>query len=520
MVLQLQGESVDTLTDTPGQFLERTYTVDVNAETNGQLTVVFWSTRPGEEAVINGLAISPAAGGPSLQCDCGTADSAVAAGYTRVTEADLYSAQTGYGWKWGGNNVAGEDRGQRGLHTNFSLSEDGEYLALVRPDLTVAADFGPEYPPQTEDVSYGIPAGGSAAVFLATATPGQPNSLERGSPVLLDRASGVFSAPFLLALSVDAAAATIHFTTDGTEPTEASPVYSTPLAIDATTVVKAISVEPGVAPSPVASGWFMKMAADLADFSSDLPIMVFDSFATAAGGWVASPVGFQFNAMALFEPDAATGRSSLTATPDVTSRSGLQLQISSAVSFPKKPMYLKLWDESNRDRNVSLLGMPAESDWALFAPHFYDRALIRNAFIYALSNQVGRYQTQTRFVEVFYNRSGGDVSAADYVGVYLLIEKIKRGPNRVDITKLEPHDNAEPEISGGWLLKIGRPDSASRGFTSDADVEGPQFIDPPESEVTPEQAAWIKDDFNAMFASLRDTNPETGYEQTIDVDSW
>ena len=42
------------------------------------------------------------------------------------------------------------------LHTSFSLSAKGEYLALVKPDgITVVADFGTAYPPQATDISYG-----------------------------------------------------------------------------------------------------------------------------------------------------------------------------------------------------------------------------------------------------------------------------------------------------------------------------------------------------------------------------
>ncbi|MBN2475232.1 MAG: lamin tail domain-containing protein [Pirellulales bacterium] len=42
------------------------------------------------------------------------------------------------------------------LHTNFKLAGDGEYLALVQPDGTVAHRFSPAYPPQYADVSYGL----------------------------------------------------------------------------------------------------------------------------------------------------------------------------------------------------------------------------------------------------------------------------------------------------------------------------------------------------------------------------
>ena len=43
------------------------------------------------------------------------------------------------------------------LHTNFKLTTDGEYLALVRPDgLTIASEYSPEFPEQTPDVSFGL----------------------------------------------------------------------------------------------------------------------------------------------------------------------------------------------------------------------------------------------------------------------------------------------------------------------------------------------------------------------------
>ena len=38
----------------------------------------------------------------------------------------------------------------------------------------------------------------------------------------------------------------------------------------------------------------------------------------------------------------------------------------------------------------------------------------------------------------------------DYVGVYVLMEKIKRGPDRVNIAKLDPQANSVSDISGGY----------------------------------------------------------------------
>ena len=42
------------------------------------------------------------------------------------------------------------------LHTNFSLSKSGEYLALIKPDgTTKTSEFAPAYAQQVSDISYG-----------------------------------------------------------------------------------------------------------------------------------------------------------------------------------------------------------------------------------------------------------------------------------------------------------------------------------------------------------------------------
>jgi len=53
--------------------------------------------------------------------------------------------------------ASGKNRAVAGapLHTDFGLSKGGDYLALVRPDGSVASEFAPEFPSQETDVSYG-----------------------------------------------------------------------------------------------------------------------------------------------------------------------------------------------------------------------------------------------------------------------------------------------------------------------------------------------------------------------------
>ncbi len=78
--------------------------------------------------------------------------------------------------------ASGKDRAVAGaqLHTNFQLDAAGEYLALVRPDLSLASVYAPTFPEQAADVSYGVAQtvtdstlidAGAAARFF---TPGGP----------------------------------------------------------------------------------------------------------------------------------------------------------------------------------------------------------------------------------------------------------------------------------------------------------------------------------------------------------
>lgn len=66
--------------------------------------------------------------------------------------------------------ASNKDRADPGgeLHTNFKLSSSGEYLALVRDDgTTVEYDFGPSYPQQVTDVSYGLQQSTSTTTLIA-----------------------------------------------------------------------------------------------------------------------------------------------------------------------------------------------------------------------------------------------------------------------------------------------------------------------------------------------------------------
>ena len=79
---------------------------------------------------------------------------------------------------------------------------------------------------------------------------------------------------------------------------------------------------------------------------------------------------------------------------------------------------------------------------------------MRNYLAYEFSNRIGRYASRTRFVELFLNEGTGvSLTEKHYAGVYLLIEKIKRGEKRVDIQSLKSTQEDPSEITGGYILK-------------------------------------------------------------------
>ena len=60
---------------------------------------------------------------------------------------------------------------------------------------------------------------------------------------------------------------------------------------------------------------------------------------------------------------------------------------------------------------------------------------------------------RTRFVELFFNMNGGTVSMSDYRGVYVVMEKIKRDGDRIDIEKLNETVTDPELITGGYIFK-------------------------------------------------------------------
>ncbi|MFN3873921.1 MAG: CotH kinase family protein [Ignavibacterium sp.] len=128
---------------------------------------------------------------------------------------------------------------------------------------------------------------------------------------------------------------------------------------------------------------------------------------------------------------------------------GIELRGSSSQQFPKKQYGVEIRDSLGNDFSFPLLGLPSEADWVFFAP-YNDKSLIRDALSYRLSREMNRYASRSKFFELVLN--------GEYMGVYVLFEKIKRDANRVNVKKLNPADTTGDAVTGGYILKIDKLD--------------------------------------------------------------
>jgi len=143
------------------------------------------------------------------------------------------------------------------LHTNFRLNSGGEYLALYDSSSPrrLVSQFSPGYPEQYQNHSYGFDPSGEVKYFAAP-SPGGPNNQSRitdmVAPVQFNLDHGVFEAPITLVLSTFTPGAEIRYTLDGSEPSSArGNVYSSPIRLTETKVVRATAFRPNYLPSAV-----------------------------------------------------------------------------------------------------------------------------------------------------------------------------------------------------------------------------------------------------------------------------
>ncbi|NLO22989.1 MAG: hypothetical protein GX116_01445 [Fibrobacter sp.] len=184
---------------------------------------------------------------------------------------------------------------------------------------------------------------------------------------------------------------------------------------------------------------------------------------------------------------------------------GIELRGQTSINFQKKGYGVELRDAEGVEVKESLLGMPAGDDWVLHGP-YVDKTLIRNAIAHKLYRDTERYSPRSRHVEVFLN--------GDYIGVYLLLEKVKRGKDRLGLKKLKDED-----LSGGYIFRHDKTNSIElEGFKS---IEGHQIIFhyPNWQKIEEPAKQYLKNFYTQFEQTMRQETWKSQYERIFDVDA-
>ena len=201
---------------------------------------------------------------------------------------------------------------------------------------------------------------------------------------------------------------------------------------------------------------------------------------------------------------------------------GIKVRGQSSAMFPKPGYSIEIRDDKGEGTDVSMFGLPPSDDWVLHGP-YVDKSMLRNALAYWLFRQAGRYAPRTKHFDLYIN--------GVYRGVYVLVEKIKRGKYRVNVSKLKEDDIAGDSLTGGYLWAFDKVGTNTGGGGSNnqggIEAEGFNTSDglnvilhyPKKENIQKQQEEYLKKYLNDLEALFKNGKNGDGYEKYVDLGS-
>lgn len=212
--------------------------------------------------------------------------------------------------------------------------------------------------------------------------------------------------------------------------------------------------------------------------------------------------------IAIYEQHDGTLTDLASRTPTLTAPIAFQGRGNFTWSLPKKGYAFELQDGLGEAMKRSILGLPAGADFALYAC-YTDKTCLRNALVFAIGQDLGRWSPRTRFAELYIDEQ--------YRGLYMVWERIRRDGTRVDLPS-PAASAAAGDITGGYIIRHeGGPEGDGSDFTTASNTYYRYHYPRPES-VTVEQKQYARDAWQRMETALA-TSPAT-YAEVIDETSW
>lgn len=215
--------------------------------------------------------------------------------------------------------------------------------------------------------------------------------------------------------------------------------------------------------------------------------------------------------------DNVEGQNYLSDNPKTVSDAKIRYRGNSSQIYEKKQYLIKFVDDLGLDKDVDVFGMGEGNSWALNGS-MIDKSMIRNFLAYKLSSNIMESSVDCDYCEMLlYN--GKDY---EYMGVYLMIEKVGRGEDRVNIGKFSPKNKVT-----SYILKRDRYDKwklnlQNYSYVNDFSYGALQVEYPNPEELTNTGLSYIENDISAFEKALysNDPNEFIKYRNYIDMRSF
>lgn len=220
--------------------------------------------------------------------------------------------------------------------------------------------------------------------------------------------------------------------------------------------------------------------------------------------------------------DNKDGVNYLSDIPQLESDINIKIRGNTTRKLPKKQYSIELVNKNGKEVKEEVLGMPKSSEWILNAS-FEDKSLMRNYLAYNISRKIMSYAPRIKYCEVFLiDDNSKSLNKSNYKGVYMMVEKIDRDKNRVNISKTKKNLNTTSFI----VLRNPNKDKDIILNNYGYDIylyDYPEIIDYPKKNLTDEKKNYINkeiSEFERVLYSNKFNDPIEGYRKYIDVESF
>lgn len=209
----------------------------------------------------------------------------------------------------------------------------------------------------------------------------------------------------------------------------------------------------------------------------------------------------------------------LTDSPVYTSNMKIKKRGHTSYYYDKPQYLMKMFDDNGLENKTEILGMGEGDSWILNGS-MADKSMMRNYLSYRIASEVGgsAMAPDCKYCEVLLETESG----YEYQGVYLLMETVVRGENRVNIDK-----SKDGESYTSYIVRRDRFTNFdvmldTYGRLSGLSQEWIGVKYPAAQKITEEMQQYIENDFSRTEQIIysEDEGVFKAYDKYIDVDSF